>query len=46
MKELSKKRKKGGYRMGVRPALVREREVQSDSSEDEPLSRRRLKKKA
>jgi len=43
LKELSQKRKKGGYRKGVRPALVREKEAESDSSEDEPLSRRLLK---
>ena len=40
LKELSAPRKKGGFRSGVRPALVREREAASDSSEDEPLSRR------
>ena len=49
LKELSQKRKKGGYVKGVRPALVREREADSsddsDSSESEPLSHRLLKKK-
>ena len=35
-------RKKGGYRSGVRPALVKEKEAVVDSSdeEDEPLSKR------
>ena len=45
LKELAAPRKKGGFRQGVRPALVREREVASDSSEDEPLSRRITNKK-
>ena len=41
--ELCAPRKKGGFRQGVRPALVKEREAMcSDSSEDEPLSNRLL----
>ena len=44
VKELHAPRKAGGYRKGVRPALMKEREADSfsDSSEDEPLSKRRL----
>ena len=43
VKELHAPRKAGGYRKGVRPALMKEREADSfsDSSEDEPLSKRR-----
>ena len=40
LKELSKPRKAGGFRQGVRPALIREKEAASDSSEDEPLTNR------
>ena len=43
LKELCAPRKKGGFRQGVRPALIREKEAEaaaSDSSEDEPLSNR------
>ena len=44
VKELHKPRKTGGFRSGVRPALMKEKEAQSssDSSEDEPLSKRLL----
>ena len=47
LKELCKPRKAGGFRKGVRPALIREKEAASDSSEDEPLTNRvkKLKKK-
>ena len=50
LKELCAPRKKGGFRQGVRPALIREKEAEaaaSDSSEDEPLTNRvkKLQKK-
>ena len=49
LKELCKPRKfaKGGFNSGVRPALIREKEAASDSSEDEPLTNRvkKLQKK-
>ena len=42
MKELSAPRKAGGFRQGVRPALLKEKEAEVDSSdeEDEPLAKR------
>ena len=45
LRELSKPRRKGGIRKGVRPELVRERtnKTSSDSSEDEPLINRKRK---
>ena len=47
LKELCAPRKKGGFCHGVKPALIREKEAASDSSEDEPLSNRvkKLKQK-
>ena len=38
--QLSKPRKRGGFKHGVRPALMKEKEAESDSSDDEPLSKR------
>ena len=43
MKELSAPRKKGGFRHGVRPALVKEKEApaaDSSDEEDQPLAKR------
>jgi hypothetical protein len=42
LKELSAPRKAGGFRQGVRPALLKEKEAEVDSSdeEDEPLAKR------
>ena len=47
LKELCQPRKTCGFRKGVRPALIREKEAASDSSEDEPLTNRvkKLQKK-
>ena len=47
LKELCQPRKTGGFRKGVRPALIQEKEAASDSSEDEPLTKRvkKLQKK-
>ena len=42
LKELSAPRKAGGFRQGVRPALLKEKEAEVDSfdEEDEPLAKR------
>ena len=42
LKELAAPRSRGGFREGVRPALVKEKEAVADSSEeeDEPLAKR------